>query len=227
MNQIQNQGQTVINAFGDLLSRFFSFLPSLIGAIIIVIVGLIIAAIVAKLVEKVVRALRIDNVIATVQHEIQGRPGHEVRASVILREVVRWFLIFVFLIAASETLGLTQLSAFLNNIIMYIPNIVVAVIIMTVALMLARYVSQLVMDSQAVADSKFQSHIIASMAKWAIIIFGALAALIQLGIAPALINSIAIGIIAALSLAIGLAFGLGGQDEASRMLKNFSEKMRK
>ncbi|EKE18745.1 MAG: CmpX protein [uncultured bacterium] len=226
MNQIQNQGQVLANAFNDLLSRFVSFLPGLIGAIIIVVIGLFVASVIAKLVEKVVKMLKIDNVIATIQHEIQGRPGREIMASVLLREIVRWFLIFVFLVAAAETLGLKQLSVFLNSILLYIPNIVVAVIILTITLMLGKYVSELVMSSQVVAD-KFQPHFISGLAKWAIFIFGTLAALIQLGIAPSLINSIAIGIVAAFSLAIGLAFGLGGKHEAEQMLKDFREKMKK
>ncbi|EKE25849.1 MAG: TM helix repeat-containing protein [uncultured bacterium] len=225
MNQIQDQGQAIANAFTDLFSRFINFLPALIGAIVVVIIGLIIASALAKLVEKVVRMLKIDHVIATLQEEIKGRQGKEIKASVLLREIVRWLLIFVFLTAAAEILGLSQLSAFLGNIILYIPNIVVAVIILTVALMLAKYVSQIVMESQTVAASKFESKVISGIAKWAIIIFGTLAALIQLGIAPALINSIAIGIIAAVCLAIGLAFGLGGQNEAAQILKNFREKM--
>lgn len=226
MNQIQNQGQAIANAFNDLLSRFVSFLPGLIGAIIIVVVGLAIASVVAKLVEKVIKMLRIDNVIATVQHEIQGKPGHEIRASVLLREIVRWFIIFVFLIAASETIGLKQLSTFLNSILLYIPNIIVAVIILTISLMLGKYVSEFVMDSEAVAN-RFQPRLISAIAKWAIFIFGTLAALLQLGIAPSLINSIVIGIVAAASLAAGLAFGLGGRNEAEQMLKKFREKMMK
>lgn len=227
MNQIQNQGQVIVNVFNDLLARFVNFLPGLIGAIIIVIIGLIIAAIVAKLVEKIIQMLRIDNVIARLQHEISGRPTREIKASVILRELVRWFLIFVFLIAASQALGLSQLSVFLNEILLYIPNIIVAVVILTVTLMLAKYVSEIVMDSQAVENSDFESKIVSAVAKWAIIIFGVLAALIQLRIAPSLINSLAIGIIAAISLALGLAFGLGGQGEASQLLKNFRAKMMK
>lgn len=227
MDQIQNQGQLIVNAFNDLLSRFVNFLPGLIGAIVILVIGLIIAAAVGKLVEKLVKMLGIDSVIARLQHEITGRPGREVRASVILKEVVKWFLIFVFLIAASQALGLDQLSVFLNNILMYLPNVIVAVIILTIAMVLAKYVSEIVMRSHAIATSNFESDIVAAVVKWAIIIFGVLAALIQLRIAPSLINSLAIGIIAAISLALGLAFGLGGQDEAARMLKNFREKMLK
>ena len=226
MGQIQNQGQAIANVFTDMASKFVYFLPGLIGAIIIVIVGLFIAGVVAKLVEKLVKFLKIDHAIEVVQHEIQGKPGHEIRASILLREIVRWFLIFVFLTAAAEAIGLQQLSSFLNSIILYIPNILVAVIIMTVSLMLAKYVSQVVMDSKSVAN-KFQSNVIAGMAKWAIIIFGTLAALIQLGIAPSLINAVAIGIIAAASLATGLAFGLGGREEASQILKDFKIKMMK
>lgn len=227
MNQIQNQGQIVLNAFNDLLSRFFSFLPGLIGAIVILVIGLIIAGLVAKLVEKLIKMLGIDSVIARLQHEITGKPGREVRASLVLREVVRWFLIFVFLIAASEALGLDQLSVFLNNILLYLPNIIVAVIILTVTMVLAKYVSEIVMGSEMVTKSNLENYIVSSVAKWAIIIFGLLAALLQLGIAPSLVNSIVIGVVAAVSLAIGLAFGLGGQDEASRMIKNFRERMLK
>ncbi len=227
MNQIQNQGQNIVNIFSDLLGRFFSFLPGLIGAIVIVIIGLIIAALVAKLVEKIVRGLRIDHVIATLQHEIQGRPGREVKASVLLREVVRWFLIFIFLMAAAEALGLQQLSAFLNNIILYIPNVIVAVIILTVSLLFGKYISDVVMASQSMAANSLNTGIVASVAKWAIIIFGVSAALIQLGVAVSLVNIVFTGIVFALALAAGIAFGLGGQAEAAIMWKKMRDSFRR
>ena len=223
MSQIQNQGQAVINVFSDMLSRFFAFLPGLIGAIVIIIIGLIIAAAIAKIVEKIIVALRIDHVIAMLQHEIQGKPSREIKASVLLREIVRWFLIFVFLTAAAEAIGLTQLSTFLNSIILYIPNVIVAVIILSITLILAKYVSDAVLASQSVAASRFEGNIVAGIAKWAIVIFGVSAALIQLGIAVSLVNILFVGVISAFSLAIGLAFGLGGREEAAIIWKKMRD----
>jgi hypothetical protein len=67
--------------------------------------------------------------------------------------------------------------------------------------------------------------LLATLSKWAIVVFGFLAAMIQLGIAVSLVNTIFIGIVAALSLAIGLSFGLGGKDEASAILKKIREEI--
>jgi len=133
-------------------------------------------------------------------------------------------LILVFLMAATDILKLVQVTNFLNSIILYLPNVVVAAVILAVAFLVANFVYAVVKGSTKVAGI-VSATLLATVAKWAIVIFGFLAALIQLGIASSLINTLFIGLVAMLALAGGLAFGLGGKDEAAAILKKIRQEI--
>jgi hypothetical protein len=105
---------------------------------------------------------------------------------------------------------------------LYLPNIVVATIILTIAFLLGNVVYTIVRSSTRAAGV-MNASLLATIIKWAIVIFGLLAALIQLGIATSLVNTIFIGLISAVSLAVGLAFGLGGREEAALILKKIRQ----
>jgi hypothetical protein len=138
--------------------------------------------------------------------------------------LVKWFLILVFLMAATDILGLNQVTDFLNSILLYIPNVVVAVIILAVVFLVGNFVYVVVKGSTKAAGV-MSATLLATISKWSIIIFGLLAALIQLGIATSLVSTIFIGIVAMLSLAGGLDFGLGGKEEAQMILKKLREEI--
>jgi len=113
---------------------------------------------------------------------------------------------------------------FLNSIILYIPNVVVAVVILSAVFLIGNFVYNVVKGSTKAAGV-MSATLLAAIAKWAIVIFGFFAALIQLGIATSLVNTIFVGIVAMLSLAGGLAFGLGGRDEAALIIKKLREEI--
>ena len=126
--------------------------------------------------------------------------------------------------AATDILKLVQVTNFLNSIILYLPNVVVAAVILAVAFLVANFVYAVVKGSTKVAGL-VSATLLATIAKWAIVIFGFLAALIQLGIATSLINTLFIGFVAMLALAGGLAFGLGGKDEAATILRKIRQEI--
>ena len=120
--------------------------------------------------------------------------------------------------AATDILHLVQVTSFLNSIVLYLPNVIVAAVIMAVAFLVGSFTYAVIKGSTKIAGI-VSATLLATIAKWAIVIFGLLAALIQLGVASSLINTIFIGFVAMLALAGGLAFGLGGKDEAALILK--------
>jgi hypothetical protein len=126
--------------------------------------------------------------------------------------------------AATDILGLNQVTSFLNNTLLYLPNVVVATIILSIAFLLGSFVYTIVRSSTKAAGV-MSATLLATIIKWSIVVFGLLAALLQLGIATSLVNTIFIGLVAALSLAIGLAFGLGGKEEAALILKKLREEI--
>ena len=225
MNQVQTWGQAITNSLMDLWGRFISYIPQLIGAILVFIIGIIIASVLGKVVEKIIQALHIDQAMERFRFtEKFKRAGFDLSISKLLGGIVRWFLILVFLMAATDILGLTQITTFLNEILLYIPNVLVATVILSIAFLLGNFVYTIVRGSTRAAGVMSAS-LLATIVKWAIMIFGLLAALIQLGIATSLVNTLFIGFIAAISLASGLAFGLGGQEEAAIILRKLREEM--
>jgi len=225
MNPVEGWGQAVASSLIDLWSRFINFIPTLIGALLVFLIGLAIAAALGKLTQKLIKALRVDRATDKLNFvEKLKQQGAMTSPSVILGKFVEWFLILVFLMAATEILGLEQVTDFLNSILLYIPNLVVATIILTIAFLLGNFIYSIVRSSTRAAGV-INANLLASIIKWAVIVFGLIAALIQLGIATSLVNTIFIGIVASISIATGLAFGLGGREEAALILKRLREHM--
>lgn len=225
MNPVQDWGQAVANSLIDLWVRFVNFLPTLIGALLVFLIGLAIAAALGKITQKLIKALHVDRAMEKLSFfEKAKQQGVAASPSIVIGKFVEWFLILVFLMAATEILGLEQVTTFLNSILLYIPNLVVATIILTIAFLLGNFV-YVVVRSSTRAAGVINANLLANIIKWAVIIFGLLAALIQLGIATSLVNTVFIGIVAAVSIATGLAFGLGGREEAALMLRKLREQM--
>ncbi|MBU0586277.1 hypothetical protein KJ780_02090, partial [Candidatus Micrarchaeota archaeon] len=211
MNGIQTWGEAITLSLMNLWDQLLSFLPSLIGALLVFVAGWIVAMVLGKVVERILKAARIDQALDRVLGDRLG--NIEEHVSAFIGGLVKWFLILVFLVAAANILQLEQVSYFLGNIIMYIPNIVVAVIILAGVILLGNFVYKIVKGSTKAAGV-MSATLLAAISKWAIIIFGVFAALLQLGIADYLVGTIITGIVAMLALAGGLAFGLGGKEEA-------------
>ena len=225
MNSIQTWGQALSFSLVDLWIRFIGFVPTLIGALLVFLLGMIIASVLGKVVERIVRAIHVDHAIERLSiGEKLKEHGIDIAFSTFIGKLVQWFIIIVFLMAATDILGLNQVTSFLNNTILYLPNVVVATIILSIAFLLGSFVYTIVRSSTRAAGV-MSATLLATIIKWSIIVFGLLAALLQLGIATSLVNTIFIGLVAALSLAIGLAFGLGGKDEAALILKKLREEI--
>jgi len=225
MNGVQTWGEAITMSLLNLWERFINFVPALVGAAIVFIFGWMIAVALGKLIEKLVKTIKVDQAFEKIgadkRMEEAGVTGN---ISGFLGGLVKWFFILVFLLAAVDILQLEKVTTFLNSILLYIPNVVVAVIILAVVFLLGNFVYNIVKGSTRAAGV-MSATLLATISKWAIIIFGILAALIQLGIATSLVSTIFIGFIAMLSLAGGLAFGLGGKDEAAAILRKLREEI--
>ena len=140
-------------------------------------------------------------------------------------EIVKWFFIIVFLMVSFEILGLTQFSQFLGKVIGYYPNIFISALIFIVAAFLADFSQKIVvgtLEKEKITYSRF----VGKWISWAIWLFAILAILYQLQITPSLILVIIIGMVATISIALGIAFGLGGKDLAAKILKELEEKIK-
>ncbi len=225
MNGIQTWGEAITMSLTSLGQRLMNFLPALIGALLVFLAGWIIAVAMGKLVEKFIQKVKIDKAIQKIGLSEDFQNGNiHLSIAGFLGGLIKWFLILVFLMAAADILKLDAVTVFINSILLYIPNVVVAVVILGSVFLIGNFVYDIVKGSTKVAGV-VSATLLANISKWAIIIFGFFAALIQLGIASSLISTIFVGIIAMIALAGGLAFGLGGREEASLILKKLREEI--
>ena len=216
---------TLYSALLATWEKVVGFLPELIAAIIVLIIGWIVASGLGKLVERLIFVLKIDTLLRQVGAEqFLARGNIRLNAGHFFGQLVYWFFIVVFLLAASDILGFEELSIFLNSVLGYIPNVIVAALILLAALVVANFVRGLIRAS--VMGAKLHSaKALGTIAWWGVTIFGLLAALLQLGVVPQVINTLITGLVAMLALAGGLAFGLGGKDHANQWIGRLKDEM--
>lgn len=208
--------QVVQSSLYDLYLQVVGILPDLIGALVIVIVGLIVAPIFGGIVKKVIDILKID-AVAEKMGLFDAVRGYFKQPSiaVFFGKLVKWFFIIAFLMAAAEVLQWTQVTAFLNEVILYIPNVLIAAVIMVIGVLAGKFVEEITTRSIKGSSAPVNHpEAIGKVSKYALVIFAVLAALIQLGIAKSLIEILFAGIVFAMSL----AFGLGGREKAAKLL---------
>src|SRR5579883_1300735 len=215
---ITNGGTAIFNALSNAVNLILTFIPRLIGFLVILVVGLIIATLVSKALTFLLRKIGFDRLSDRIGlTRFEQRMGVRMDAAGILGKIVYWFILLIFLVPAADALGLPTVSNILNTLVAYIPNVFVAILVLFLGSLAATVVADLVRGTVASANIG-NPNILAGIARWAIIGFAALIALEQLKIAPALINELFGAMVAALAIAFGLAFGLGGQDAARRWL---------
>lgn len=224
---VQQWGYVLQQSFYNLLWNVVNFLPSLLFAIIIFIIGWYLAGWVCWLVMEAVKALRVDHALRSAGlGEVVSRAGYNLNAGKFIGELVRWFVILVFLLAALQVMGLVAVTYFLQSIVLaFLPNVIIAVLIILAGAVIAE-VAQSVVRGSARAAGIQGAGIAGTIAKWSIWIFAILAALEQLQIAQGILQTLFTGVVVALALAFGLSFGLGGQEAAARFIEKTRENMK-
>ncbi|NQV11978.1 hypothetical protein HQ524_01315 [Candidatus Uhrbacteria bacterium] len=215
------------STFQDLIAQIMGFLPQLLGAIFIIIIGAIIAWALQLVVKKIIAAVKIDDLLGRLQvASMFKKAGINLHVGKLLSWIVKWFVIILFIIAAADVLGWGQVTLFLGEVIAYIPNVLISVVILLVGIVLGSFVYDVV--TTAVRSAKLGgANLLAGISKWSIFVFAFIAAMQQLGIASALLQILTTGLVAMLALAGGLAFGLGGQDHAKKFLAHLQDDITK
>lgn len=220
-SQITEWSSALISSLSAAMALFFSGIPKILGFLIILIAGWIIAALVQKATAAILRKIKFNDM-----SERSGLAGF-VRSmgtasdsAGMIGGVVKWFIRLTTLVVAFDALGLPAVSDILRQLLMWLPNVVVAMVVLVIAGLVANVLSSIVRG--AAAESELENAVflgrLASGVIWA---FGIVVAVGQLGIATTLINSVFMAVIGALALALGLAFGLGGRETASQIVRQW------
>ena len=213
---VQTWGDVLVLSFQQLWGGVVVVVPKLIIALVVFIIGWIIAVALGKVVEQIIKALKVDMALKSLGMEDPvSRAGMKLDSGAFIGGLVR----LVFVLAAFDVLGLSQVTEFLRSVVLaYIPQVIVAALILVAAALLADTVNNVV-EGGARAAHLPSAGFLGGVAKWSIWIFAILAALFQLGIAGPFVQTIFTAFVAMVALAGGLAFGLGGKEAAARYLE--------
>ncbi len=208
------------NSFQSLWYTVAQVLPPLIAAVAIFAIGWIVGMILARIVEQIAEVLRIDDALKAAGVDDAAREaGFSLNAGRFLGVLVQWFVVIVFLMTSLEILGFQRVTMFLQQVVLlYLPQVIVAALILILAAVVAEVVKNIVTGSARAAGAH-SANLAGAVAKWAIWIFAVMAALDQLGVASSFVQTVFAGLVIALSLAFGLAFGLGGKEAAARTIE--------
>ena len=197
----------------DALSAFLGFIPQLIGAIVILIVGYVIAKALQAIVGRVLEGIGFDRWMERGGiKQFFDRADTEHTPHSILGSLVFWFVFIIAITMAADALGIPQVSAVLAQLLAYIPNIIAAILILILAALLSNFLSSIVRGATG-------SGILASVARYAIIVYAVFAALTQLGIAVELTAPTFLIVLGAVALAAAIAFGLGSREVAQDIVE--------
>ncbi len=214
-------------SFQNLWVGVVNFVPNLVIALVILILGWLVGALLGRAIAQVVKSLRVDEALRRAGLEsFLRRGGVDLNSGVFIGALVKWFIIVMFLVAALDVLGLAQVNLFLQEVVLgYLPRVLAAALVLLVAGVIGDVTGRVVVTAARTAGVH-SAHFAGAIAKWAIWIFAILVALSQLGIAAAFSQTLFTGVVIALSLALGLSFGLGGQEAAGRFIERLRSEMR-
>jgi hypothetical protein len=221
MTPITDWWEAIYTSVAGALALLFAAIPRLIGFALILLIGWFIAGLIAKAVAALLRTVRFNQLSnrAGITGFIQ-QMGLNTDPSGALASLAKWFVRLIVLVVAFDALGLPAVSQVLQQFLLWLPNLVVALIILVIAGLAASALSNLVRGATARAGFGAPD-LLATIARVAVWGFGVVVAVNQIGIAETLVNTLFMGLIGALALALGLAFGLGGRETAAEIVRGW------
>ena len=212
---------TLILSFRDAFTMILGAIPRILGFIIVVAIGWFVSSLLARAVIGLLRAIRFDELMQrSGLSDFMNKMGTGLDSAGVVAGLVKWLVRIVVLLVAFDVLGLPAVSDVMRQLLLWLPNLVVAIFVLFVGGIAARALGNIVRG--ATAEGGFANpETLANVTRTTVWAFAIVVAINQLGIATNLINTLFTGLVAALAIAFGVAFGMGGRDLASRTLENW------
>lgn len=221
---MQQQFDIFIASLTSFWTKLAAFIPQLIAALVILFIGWIVAKLVRAAVGQILKATHFDQIASKSGIEAFLKQGNiDITLGRIISELVYWLVIMVVIVTVSNSLGLTIVAALFHKVVFYIPNIIIAILVLVFGTLLARFTNRVAfayLNNMGVQGALT----ISTFSEYAIQIFVVFVSLEQLDIGTHLLTAafeIAFG---AISLALALAFGLGGKEWAARVIEKMTTK---
>ena len=223
---VNDWSEAMLTSLTGAMALFFAAIPRVIGFVLILVIGWFLASLIGKGISALLHAVNFNSLAERAGFAgFVRKMGVKTDASGFLAEIGKWFIRLIVLVVAFDALGLPAVSDVLRQLLLWLPNLVVAMVVLVLGGLIANAASSLVRGatSEAGFDNPERLAKIASVAVWA---FAIVIAVNQIGIAATLVNTLFMGFIGALALALGLAFGLGGRETAAEIVRKWYEQGR-
>lgn len=211
----------ISQTFNRTLFSVVNYIPNLISGIIVLLLGIIIGSFLKQITIELFKLLKLETILK--KYGVPEAEG-ELNWGSILSEIVKWFIVILFLIPAADIWGLEKFVEVLNNLLSFLPKVFVAIAILLLGLVISKLVHDMLFGSTRELSPNFAKSI-SMVGRWTVMVFVVLIILNQLGITPDLINILFAGFVAMVALAGGLAFGLGGKEAAKEILGKMMKKL--
>jgi hypothetical protein len=216
----------VIEPVQAMLVRAATFLPTLIGILVILIVGWIIAAVLKNVVVKLLKLIQFDTASEkSGLSDVLRRGGIKNTLSELIGGLIYWIIMLLVFMAALNALGMTVVAALLDKVILYIPNVIAAIFIVSLGIFFASIVGSIVMTACSNAGMK-QAKLLSQLTQTVIVIFAIIMTLEQLNIATAILTTVTTVILASIGLALAIAVGFGSKDIAGKLMSELVDKLK-
>jgi hypothetical protein len=224
MAPVTSWTDAMMTSLAAALAILLGAIPKIIGFAVILIIGWLVASAVATAVAALLRAVRFNDLAQRGGFaDFVQKMGIRQDSAGFIANVAKWFIRLIVLVSAFDALGLPAVSQVLESLLLWLPNLVVALVVLVIAGLAAKALAGLVRG--ATAESGLGNpELLASIARVAVWVFAIVVAVNQIGIATTLINTLFMATVGAVALALGLAFGLGGRDTAAQIVRGWYER---
>jgi hypothetical protein len=222
--QVTSWGASLMASISAAFTLLFAAIPRVLGFLVILAIGWLLASLIEKAIVAVLRAVHFDGFVeraglAGVVRSVRREP------SWILGAIAKWFVRLIALVVAFDALGVPAVSQVLHQVLMWLPNLAVALLVLVVGGIAANAVGDLVRGASA-RGKLDQPEVLGMVARWAVWAFAIMVAVYQIGVAGALVDILFMAVVGAVALAVGLSFGLGARDTAGTIVRNAYERNR-
>jgi hypothetical protein len=221
MNAITNFSDAILTSLAVAMTTLFAAIPKVLAFLVILLIGWFVASLIAKAAAALLRTVKFNDLSQRAGFTgFVKKMGVDSDASGFLADVAKWFIRLIVMVIAFDALGLPAVSDVLRQLLLWLPNLVVAMVVLVVGGLAADAAGRLVRG--ATAQGGFTNpEMLGKVATSAVWVFAIIVAVNQLGIAATLVNTMVMAAFGALALAFGLAFGLGGRDTAAQMVRDW------
>lgn len=219
--QVTEWSDAMFTSLAAAMALLFSAIPKILGFLLIIVVGWFVASLIERGLAALLRSIKFNELSERAGlSDFIRRMGMNTDAAGMIGLVVKWFVRLIALVVAFDALGLPAVSEVLRQLLLWLPNVVVALVVLVIGGLAARALSNVVRGAASEADLSNADFLAktASIVVWA---FAIVVAVNQLGIATELVNTLFMAIVGALALSLGLAFGLGGRDTAAEIVRKW------